>query len=255
MIKFFSKIRYNLMEQNKTGKYLKYAIGEIILVMIGILLALQVNNWNEHRKAKEKEVKLLIELKDDLLETKNDLLTDIEKAQQILATTNTIYKAIIEDQISDTNPFKLSTSYILETAILFPKLSAYEAIQSEGITIISNDNLRKKITDFYQLHLKRVAGAEAYLEDLDNRVLKPYLNTFSSYGSTCKDCKDLYALYSDNQDTQLNLYLIPNADDKLVHMLKEKFNVFRTLNQRYLELSLFIDEIIVSIDQETNSKL
>ncbi len=255
MIKFFRKIRQNLLSESKFNKYLLYAVGEIILVMVGILLALQVNNWNENRKAKEKEVKLLIELKDDLLETKNDLLTDIEKAQQILTTTNTVYKAIIEDQISDTNPFKLSTSYILETAILFPKLSAYEAIQSEGITIISNDNLRKKITNFYQLHLKRVAGAEAYLEDLNNKELKPYLNTFSSYGSTCKDCEDLYALYSANQDTQLNLYLIPNADDKLVHILKEKFNVFRTLNQRYLELSVFIDEIIVSIDQETNSKL
>jgi len=243
------------MEKNKTGKYFKYAIGEIVLVVIGILIALQINNWNENRKAKEKEVELLIELKDDLIETKNDLLTDIEKAQHILATTNTVYKAIIEGQISDSNPFKLSTSYILDTAMLFPKLSAYAAIQSEGITIISNDNLRKKITDFYQLHLKRVVDAEAYLEDLNNKVLKPYLNTFSSYGSTCKDCKDLYALYSTNQDTQLNLYLIPSADDKLVHILKEKFNVFRTLNQRYLKLSHAIDEIIDSIDQETNSKL
>ena len=254
MNKFFRSIRQKLLSQNKIHKYLIYALGEIILVVFGILIALQINNWNENRKAKEKEVKLLIELKDDLLETRNDLLTDIEKAQQILATTNTLYKAIIEDQISDINPFKLSTGYILETALLFPKLSAYEAIQSEGITIISNDNLRKKITDFYQLHLKRVAAAEAYLEELNNKVLKPYLNTFSSYGNTCKDCEDLYALYRTNQGTQLNLYLIPNADDKLVHMLKEKFNVFNTLNQRYLELYRIIDEIIVSIDQETNSK-
>ena len=50
MINFFRKIRYTLMEQNKTRKYLKYAIGEILLVMIGILLALQVNIWNEKRK-------------------------------------------------------------------------------------------------------------------------------------------------------------------------------------------------------------
>lgn len=50
MIKFFRKIRQNLLMENKTGKYLKYAFGEIILVMIGILLALQVNNWNEDRK-------------------------------------------------------------------------------------------------------------------------------------------------------------------------------------------------------------
>jgi len=50
MIKFFRKIRYDLMEKNKTGKYFKYAIGEIVLVVIGILIALQINNWNENRK-------------------------------------------------------------------------------------------------------------------------------------------------------------------------------------------------------------
>jgi hypothetical protein len=46
MIKFFRKIKYNLMEQNKTGKYLKYVIGEIVLVVFGILIALWLNNLN-----------------------------------------------------------------------------------------------------------------------------------------------------------------------------------------------------------------
>ncbi|PTM09472.1 MAG: hypothetical protein DA407_05815 [Bacteroidetes bacterium] len=50
MIKFFRKIRQNLLMENKTGKYFKYAIGEIVLVVIGILIALQINNWNENRK-------------------------------------------------------------------------------------------------------------------------------------------------------------------------------------------------------------
>jgi hypothetical protein len=50
MIKFFRKIRQNLLSEGKTGKYLKYAIGEIVLVVIGILIALQINNWNENRK-------------------------------------------------------------------------------------------------------------------------------------------------------------------------------------------------------------
>jgi len=50
MIKFFRKIRYDLMEKNKTGKYFKYAIGEIVLVVIGILIAVSINNWNENRK-------------------------------------------------------------------------------------------------------------------------------------------------------------------------------------------------------------
>ena len=66
MIKFFKKIRYNLMSENKTGssaetsvkagKYLKYAIGEILLVVLGILIALQINNWNQERINKARSI-------------------------------------------------------------------------------------------------------------------------------------------------------------------------------------------------------
>ena len=251
MIKFFRKIRYDLMEKNKTGKYFKYAIGEIVLVVIGILIALQINNWNENRKAEKKEHKLLIELKDDLLETKNDLLTDIEKIPQLLEVTNALYKTILADQISDTNPFKLPGSFF-RTTILFPKLSAHEAIRSEGITIISNDKLRKGITDFYQLQLNRVAWLEALLEEQNFKVLKPYLDTNSTYINRCKDCVDLYEVHSTNKGTPAHFHLLSRADDQLVHMLKDKFVMLRALNKRYSALSYTIDEIIVLIDQETN---
>jgi hypothetical protein len=66
MIKFFRKIRQNLLMENKTGKYFKYAIGEIILVVIGILIALQINNWNTHRIERSKEDSYLVNLKRDL---------------------------------------------------------------------------------------------------------------------------------------------------------------------------------------------
>ena len=56
MIKFFRKIRQNLLMENKTGKYFKYAIGEIVLVVIGILIALQINNWNEKHQAQNKMI-------------------------------------------------------------------------------------------------------------------------------------------------------------------------------------------------------
>jgi len=69
MIKFFRKIRQNLLSEGKTGKYLKYAIGEIVLVVIGILIALQINNWNENRKLDEKRKtyyrQLIIDLESD----------------------------------------------------------------------------------------------------------------------------------------------------------------------------------------------
>ena len=71
MIKFFRHIRKDLMEKNKTIKYFKYAIGEILLVMVGILLALQVSNWNQQRIASNKEKVLLSELHQEFVENKS----------------------------------------------------------------------------------------------------------------------------------------------------------------------------------------
>lgn len=66
MIKLFRKIRQNLIMENKNSKYIKYAFGEIILVMIGILLALQVNNWNEKRKVSNSIESLFTVFEDEL---------------------------------------------------------------------------------------------------------------------------------------------------------------------------------------------
>ncbi len=70
MIKFFRKIRQNLLTEGKTGKYLKYAIGEIILVVIGILIALQINNWNIEKIDKKRETKYLTNI---ILDLKKDI--------------------------------------------------------------------------------------------------------------------------------------------------------------------------------------
>ena len=70
MIKLFRHIRQNLIMENKTSKYLKYAIGEIILVVISILIALSINNWNENRKQEQRKIiytnKIIIDLETDL---------------------------------------------------------------------------------------------------------------------------------------------------------------------------------------------
>jgi hypothetical protein len=98
MIKFFRKIRYDLMEKNKTGKYFKYAIGEIVLVVIGILIALQVSNWNQLRLKQstmntyykklantlEDDIKVLREATDNLNSFEDDLMRCLE----ILNTEN-----------------------------------------------------------------------------------------------------------------------------------------------------------------------
>jgi hypothetical protein len=66
MIKFFRKIRQKMLAENKFRKYLIYAIGEIALVVIGILIAVQINNWNESRKDVQREIKMLTDLQNDI---------------------------------------------------------------------------------------------------------------------------------------------------------------------------------------------
>ena len=73
MIKIFRRIRQSLLSENSFGKYLVYAFGEIILVVIGILLALQINNWNEAKKVEETKVKTLALIKEELLSNQQSI--------------------------------------------------------------------------------------------------------------------------------------------------------------------------------------
>ncbi|NNF75445.1 MAG: hypothetical protein HKN00_09690 [Flavobacteriaceae bacterium] len=74
MISFFKKLRHQLLHENKLSKYLIYAIGEIILVVIGILIALQINNWNNKRLLKADEQKSYLDIKRQITSDKNELL-------------------------------------------------------------------------------------------------------------------------------------------------------------------------------------
>ncbi len=88
MIKFFRKIRQNLLLEGKTGKYLKYAIGEIILVVIGILIALSINNWNEERKELASESKVLKTLNAEFYQnsiTLDSVLLELNRMEQSLS--------------------------------------------------------------------------------------------------------------------------------------------------------------------------
>ena len=76
MIKFFKRIRFQLMSENKTSKYFKYAIGEIVLVVIGILIALQINNWNEKQKDIDKEQQILLSLREEFKQNIKELEFD-----------------------------------------------------------------------------------------------------------------------------------------------------------------------------------
>ena len=104
MIKFFRQIRRDLMEKNKTGiseqrvrtgKYLKYAIGEIILVVIGILIALSINNWNEEKRNKKKIITIFKDVQEDLLNDINEISNFLEWAE----INDTLSQKIISGEI------------------------------------------------------------------------------------------------------------------------------------------------------------
>ena len=98
MIKYFRKIRQQLLTQNRFSKYLLYAVGEILLVMVGILLALQVNNWNEDKKLKVKKESYKTSLIEDISKDTIQLINDINYVQKDYENLNNISR-----KISNTN--------------------------------------------------------------------------------------------------------------------------------------------------------
>ena len=151
MIKFFRKIRYKLMSENKTGKYLKYAIGEILLVMIGILLALQVNNWNQKRIAEKQIFNYLVSLKEDL---KTDIILynsningyEIDKANNSQILLNDDYKKLDVDSITElVNGFWNLNRTSDQT---------YQKIKSAGLLeMLGTPEINKAVNDYYNIFI------------------------------------------------------------------------------------------------------
>jgi len=144
MINFFRKIRKKLADDNKPLKYMRYAIGEIVLVVIGILIALQINNLNEERKVNIFEKKLL-----------EDLFPFVESnmwqlGRSIKGSENYIKSAeIILTHLENNLPYHDSLDYHFSRAITWMqptiKNTAYETLKTYGMNTIKNDSLRIKL--------------------------------------------------------------------------------------------------------------
>lgn len=143
MIKFFRKIRQNLIMENKKGKYLKYAIGEIILVVIGILIALSINNWNENKKERTQEQELLTQLESEFqsnleqLDQKTDLRNQMIEASLKLLNTIDYPETRHSDSI---------VKYISLTAIAPTFDPIVNDINSSGrIQLLHSSKLKEKL--------------------------------------------------------------------------------------------------------------
>ncbi|TXD65033.1 DUF6090 family protein [Polaribacter glomeratus] len=155
----------------QSGKYFKYAFGEIILVVIGILIALQINNWNESRKQREKEIVILLALKKGL---ESDLKTEFvegiiffNESKVALENLSGFYnntKTIPNDSLRKYIRRSLGGEwdFIFNTA-------TFENLKASGIDVISNDSLRSKISSLYSDKYPELKGRS-------NRVLRFYEN-------------------------------------------------------------------------------
>ena len=252
MIHFFRKERWRLAQDNQFLKYGRYAIGEIALVVVGILIALQVNNWNEDKNTQQIEHKLLKELKTDLEETRADLLTDMEKNRLDLKVTDSLYQLArdIQSGASD-QPVRISMEFLYNRPDLFPKNSAYESLQAFGINLVSNDSLRKGITDLYELQLVRVDVLEKYIKEMLEKEFVPYLMKSSVAEKECADCSSLEGMFSPNESLNANYYQVEKPEEQLLHLLKTKYLTYSALTGLYTTTEEKIDRLIRTIDAET----
>jgi hypothetical protein len=182
MIKFFRKIRYNLINESKmgkpssakasAGKYFKYAVGEILLVVIGILIALQINNWNENRKNRIIEAdyycRLLedFELNERLINKNNELLTNkIKLTKALILDLNTLPN----DRSTILNKFVAA----IRQDVFVPSTIVFEDLISSGqLKVLKDIDLKNRLIE----HNTFLNNTLKNLSENRNEVLKRYAN-------------------------------------------------------------------------------
>lgn len=172
MLKFFRKVRQKLLQQNQVTRYLAYAAGEIALVMIGILLALQVNNWNEDRILMIRQTKQLALIRQEmannlvLLEQEEEKLsTRLEKQFQLIQLVNS---KSINDSISE-EEFNLLLWQAFNKRVETPLENAAlnELISSGGLKDIKNDSIKKFLSS-WDSRLNDLKMQEHRITETDN---------------------------------------------------------------------------------------
>lgn len=231
MIKFFRKIRQQLLSQSKFSKYMIYAIGEIILVVIGILIALKVNNWNERQNNLKYEQSILIELKKELennlkqLEEKRFMRKDL-----VMGSTQWIINLMEnEDLIVDLDTIHHHLSRTLIVPSYDPMISiTSELINSGNLRLIQNAELRTKLTQWPNLANDFVRDEEEFVTFMyehymifliQNYKLQPLVNELQNddaiYNIIKTKKKDFNLMVKENTNELNHLFQNKDFEDYL----------------------------------------
>ncbi|WP_040253141.1 DUF6090 family protein [Psychroserpens mesophilus] len=151
MIKFFRKIRQHVLSEGKFGTYFKYAIGEIILVVIGILIALQLNDWNDSRKQVALENEYYCRLLEDAKLDKEQIAHLLELAENRLIASNQSVRLLLQEHVQK---IEVGTQLSLSTKAIYsdfaPNNSAYEDLKSgANLNIISDKSVITALNRYF----------------------------------------------------------------------------------------------------------
>jgi len=252
MIKFFRKIRQKMLTENKFGKYLLYAIGEILLVVIGILIALQINNQNDLKKIRVKEVHYLENIKTDLKINIQELDDYIKTRTQGIEAANIILEHIEGRSIDDLEEFNALGVQIYNWQKFHQNNNTFQELVGSGnLALISNDSIKNTLLDIETLYKKLKSEEEHYRFDTEELIYKPLykimdlnpmVNNFQyrlsngSVGRNIKLSEDYYKEFLTNTE-------IKNG---FVMTILE----FSTMNAQMLEMKNMSVNLIKHIDIE-----
>lgn len=223
------------MEKNKTGKYFKYAIGEIILVVIGILIALSINNWNEEIKNRAFEKEILEQIRANLIKDKLTLELIQDNFKKAMNSTDKVLK--LEWTTSEKDSLKYWLSDIIRFDRFQPLTNAFEVAKSKGLDLISNKQLRFDIGAYYDDEIRHVVKA---IEDIEETFKEDWINILR------KDAKDFkFGKYVVLKD--LNLLQNDGEMTNILRTNKDNFNGGTLQIKSGIE---HIERILRSLDKE-----
>jgi hypothetical protein len=173
MIKFFRKIRQKMLTENKFSKYLLYAIGEILLVVIGILIALQINTNSENHKKQVFEITILENIKEDILSDKVDCELNLEYIKIELTNEQRLLDFLFDENAPPKDSISFNDALGIDLITAFHNAS-FNNLQNNDIGLISNNKLYKEITRFYDFYvsaLKELENSHDYANTYDDKFI------------------------------------------------------------------------------------
>jgi len=241
MLKFFRTIRKSLLMENKTGKYFKYAIGEIILVMIGILLALQVNAWNQTRLDRIEEKNILANIHNEFVENKV-LIEDMMRIETGASIANMALMNLMGSSKEELNNHNLDSLFYesLPAAQFTSSQQSISNIVQNGKLNIIKDKSAIKLIYQWESIVKAVVNRETLQDDWAQNYIMPFMAKYISFKQMdnqgdfawtgkSKLKKDYYPLF---QELEYENYM-----DNFLFLRKKSF-------ERYEEAVILIDKII-----------